>query len=653
MKCNPLRWLIWGLLPIGALSGIATISIRDSVQNDLSRRVETALQSAELGWAKLGFDGRDLTISGKADADDEPGQAVKVANAIYGVRVVEVKADLLQKVSPYTWSATHTADDKIVLAGHVPSEKARKQLLSAAKSAFPRTQIDDKMELARGNPALPDWQPTYGFALKQLALLKTGKASLSDLTLSLEGEAKNTASYKDIKTALASGFKTGKLGSEKITPPVVDPYTWSAKLSGNQAILTGFVPSDQARGEIIAAAEKAFGKTPVVDHMELGAGAPKDSSKAVAVAINQLATLQDGVAELKGNQLTLTGNATDEGIAEATRKAFKAKAPSGFKTAEAIKGLRPVIPTIDPYVTRVEATATGIDVSGYVPSDGAKDAVIKAIKAKFPGRAVTDRLQLGAGEPEGYDTCLLAAVAGLNRIGTGSVKLSGKSVDLTGVTEDEAIAMALPGEVRTAAKGVCDTKVLVRYDDTKKRLATEAEAAKVRAEADAADARRKAEADAAEARRKADEEARKLAAVEDAKRKVLAAELAKKTEAASAGEVALRSANASGQIQFERASDVILRDSRPLLRKLVEIAKTCGNSAIEVEGHTDSEGIPERNQPLSERRAKSVADFLVEAGVPAERIKAIGYGDTKPIADNATAEGRAQNRRIEFTVKAN
>jgi len=73
---------------------------------------------------------------------------------------------------------------------------------------------------------------------------------------------------------------------------------------------------------------------------------------------------------------------------------------------------------------------------------------------------------------------------------------------------------------------------------------------------------------------------------------------------------------------------------------------------IEIEGHTDAEGADERNQPLSERRAQSVVDFLIKAGVPTERMKAVGYGSSRPVAPNDTSANRARNRRIEFTVKA-
>ena len=89
------------------------------------------------------------------------------------------------------------------------------------------------------------------------------------------------------------------------------------------------------------------------------------------------------------------------------------------------------------------------------------------------------------------------------------------------------------------------------------------------------------------------------------------------------------------------------------LRELAEIAKECPAFRIEIEGHTDSEGTDERNQRLSDRRAKAVADFLTRAGVEASRLSTVGYGASRPIADNDTEDGRARNRRIEFIVKVN
>ena len=73
---------------------------------------------------------------------------------------------------------------------------------------------------------------------------------------------------------------------------------------------------------------------------------------------------------------------------------------------------------------------------------------------------------------------------------------------------------------------------------------------------------------------------------------------------------------------------------------------------IEIEGHTDAEGTPERNARLSRRRAEAVAEYLAEAGVDAQKLSAVGYGETRPVAPNDTPANRARNRRIEFAVRS-
>lgn len=71
---------------------------------------------------------------------------------------------------------------------------------------------------------------------------------------------------------------------------------------------------------------------------------------------------------------------------------------------------------------------------------------------------------------------------------------------------------------------------------------------------------------------------------------------------------------------------------------------------IDIQGHTDSEGSAESNLLLSERRVTVIFDYLVSRGIAPQRLTQQGFGETKPIADNATAEGRAKNRRVEFTI---
>lgn len=104
------------------------------------------------------------------------------------------------------------------------------------------------------------------------------------------------------------------------------------------------------------------------------------------------------------------------------------------------------------------------------------------------------------------------------------------------------------------------------------------------------------------------------------------------------------------QVQFQSGRAEIEKESYPLLDRLSLVAKRCARASLVVEGHTDSTGVPSANMRLSERRAQAVADYLVLQDIPSARVRAQGFGDTRPIADNETEEGRIRNRRIAVRV---
>ena len=714
MRCNPSYWLL-GLVPIAMLSWLSVQLEHEGIEADLGRRTRETLSRAGLDWATPIFAGRDGVLTGKSAEEGAPPKALAMIRDAWGVRVANDRSELLELAEKFVWSASSRGDGRVVLAGFVPNEDTRKAVVSAAHGEFPKAEIIDEMKLARGAPDRDAWLSGAAFALKQIAQLKKGAAELDALDLSVVGEAGTTAAYRSVREALTKSIPGGvKLASEKITPPVADPYVWSAKSTSDQILISGFVPGEQARKAIETRAKKLFPKAGLADKMELAGGAPEGWDKAVAIALDQLAALKSGAADLKGREFAFVGEAADEATAAAVRKTLKSDVPQNFKIVEQIRYPK-AVQTASGYTMQIAFDGSGIEVSGNVPSEPARAALIDAVKARFPGRTVTDKLQVVAGAPDGWQQCIIAGLAPLPRLTSGKTVLVDRKLTVTGSTTDYGVAQAVPQEVRAAAGQTCDAEAKIAFTgELKANLAWRAvhdesgaltlngeipdDAARVRlleaAQAQFPSARivdqmkivaappgpwldvalrglsqlshlNRGEATLAGADLTVKGLAANEAVAGDVRSSVTrdlpqgftghdAIEvMSVDQQAANSCQELMRDATARGVLEFDRAKADLTRDSTETLKELADIAKECPSFKISIEGHTDAEGTDERNQRLSDRRAKAVADYLAREGVRSERLSTIGYGATRPVSDNATAEGRARNRRIEFVVKVN
>jgi outer membrane protein OmpA-like peptidoglycan-associated protein len=171
---------------------------------------------------------------------------------------------------------------------------------------------------------------------------------------------------------------------------------------------------------------------------------------------------------------------------------------------------------------------------------------------------------------------------------------------------------------------------------------TRVEAAKTKAELEA---ERKARADAevrrVEAEKKATEAEKKLAAAMDSLNQI-----AKVKEEARGTVITL-----SGAVLFATGKSELLPIAKQKIDEVAKALKDQGWKGLLVEGHTDSQGSAAKNQELSQARAESVRSQLISNGLPSDKIRAQGLGPGRPVADNNTAEGRANNRRVEIIVE--
>ena len=108
----------------------------------------------------------------------------------------------------------------------------------------------------------------------------------------------------------------------------------------------------------------------------------------------------------------------------------------------------------------------------------------------------------------------------------------------------------------------------------------------------------------------------------------------------------------AGTVHFETASAILDQESTHVLDLVVAALQNNPSTQVVVEGHTDSKGSEDTNLRLSQARAEAVVAYLVAAGISPDRLTAVGFGETRPIAENGTTIGRDQNRRIEFVADA-
>ena len=246
-----------------------------------------------------------------------------------------------------------------------------------------------------------------------------------------------------------------------------------------------------------------------------------------------------------------------------------------------------------PYIFQAykDPVALTLTLTGYVPDNNVHAVLAAAAGRKFFGEKMVDNLKASVGAPTGFAAAVVPALGALSRLSTGTLVVSDREVKLSG----DALYEAAAAQIR-AGLG----KDFPQGWQFKPEISVKPAAAPV---------------DATVCQQ-------------------LFAELLGKA-----------------RIRFESGKADIIADSTGLLDRLIETALRCPSASIEVAGHTDTDGDEATNLALSEKRAQAVADYLVKAGLPANRFTPVGYGSTQPIAGNETDEGKAQNRRIDFVVK--
>jgi outer membrane protein OmpA-like peptidoglycan-associated protein len=214
---------------------------------------------------------------------------------------------------------------------------------------------------------------------------------------------------------------------------------------------------------------------------------------------------------------------------------------------------------------------------------------------------------------------------------------------------EAAAAIKKAEDAKLAAEQEFKDRSMSEIDRAKKKLADEK--ARLEAEKKAREEAEKARADADKGRTQAEKDRdRALAEKAEMEKKYMAALASLKEMASVKEEQRGVVITLNGAVLFASGKSELLSIAKEKLNDVAKVLKEQNNPPLRIEGHTDSVGSAEENRKLSLARADSVKTQLVSQGYPAGKITTVGLGPDRPVADNGSAEGRANNRRVEIIV---
>jgi outer membrane protein OmpA-like peptidoglycan-associated protein len=346
-----------------------------------------------------------------------------------------------------------------------------------------------------------------------------------------------------------------------------------------------------------------------------------DGKRLTVDGTTDVSDLPERVAELVGSSLPsgYDGSATIEYIGASETDLAKQKEEEAARLAAEAKAKEEKARNY-----RWSATYDGLNVefTGGVPGDRERLRIANRAKTLLPGRSFDDRTRLEDGAPEGWLDAVLAGLDQLAGLESGRLEVVGLKVTLRGTTDNE--------DTLARAKATMESGLPRGYEgDNQVTYVAPPEPS---------------DEEVKEQVKKVETEDKVVETVEETIKTTT------KSIAPEECEAVLNNRLRKGKLYFRRDSAKLDGRDHKTLEPLAKVMDRCPDARVEIAGHTDSDGAAAYNQRLSEQRAQAVVDFLVSIGVDPQRLSAVGYGETKPVASNRRRAGKARNRRIEFEV---
>jgi OOP family OmpA-OmpF porin len=571
------------------------------IENSSATAVEKRLALEGFDWASVQTDGLKVVLEGEAASEALRFKALAAAGQIVeAARVIDnfTITDSRPPVAPKFSVEILRNGKSISLIGLVPTKADNANFKDRVARIAGDLPVADFLETA--DYPVPDaWSSVISYGLLALERLEHSKISIGETQVTIEAIGESDAQKSKLLEELTRRTPadiTSKIGISA-PRPVITPFTLRFRITADGASFDACsADSPEAAVQILAAAKAAGLAEEATCRQGLGVPSPL-WSKAATQAIAALTKLGGGSVTLSDADVTLTAPAgTDPTLFDTITSRLDGDLPEVF-ALNPILLVAPETPEDDAAIPEMVATLSPegqVQIRGPVISPRAQRTLQTFAYAVFGSEDVYLSTKLQDNLPEGWMVRSLASLAGLSKLNSGIATVSPNAIDITGLTG------------RRSAKTDIAQILIDRLGD-----GTEFEL-----------------------------EVTYLEELDPLARMLNGAEcVAEITDLAS-----------QNKIKFEPGSATLDGDSRDTVQAIAEVFERCLEAPIEIGGHTDSQGREEMNLNLSKGRAEAVLTALRGARVKLKSLTAEGYGETQPIADNGTEEGREANRRIEFRL---
>ncbi len=596
---SPFFFTVLSFVTAGALAfGVAVVSAI-TIERRSIEAVNEVLMSEGFTWAEVDANGLQVFLQGTAPDEASrflaESRAGSVVDADRVVNNVDIRVIDAAPAPRFSLDMLRNGDG-IQIIGLVPGENGGEEVAEAIEAIADGANVTDMVETADFPP--PDtWISALGYGLRALRELPRSKVTVYADRVEVEAISDSAEQQADLMSELSRGQPAGVEVILDISAPrpVFSPFQLRAVLDEQGLRLDNCAADTSLAQEQILAAAREAGAIGALD-CPIGLGSPSPTwARAVETGLSALVEMGGGTLSFSDATVTLIAlQGTEQDEFDRVIGELDADLPELFT----LNGVLPAATDSGAGPARFFATLdaeTGVRLRGRLP-DGAVGESVEAFAVSLFGRERTDLATRSVLDlPSGWSVRAMAGLRVLSELHDGQMTLEPDTLRIRGRTGDESLRAELTRQLSEELGTGADFQLDVVYDEALDPVAS------------------------------------------------------LPTPAECVGDI--NAVLADDKIVFDPGSVEINEAAGAILDRIAEILPNCLHVGMEIGGHTDSQGREEMNLGLSQSRADAVLNGFLARGILVTNLSARGYGESRPIADNETEEGRERNRRIEFRLQ--